>query len=53
MTEKDLVLSPTEIKLILRLRQLANNKIAEQVLLNISKMTISVIKAPETLKPEN
>jgi hypothetical protein len=54
MTEKltPFPCSPTEIKLLLRLRQLTNQNLAHLVLLDLAKMTISLIKSPEALKHE-
>jgi hypothetical protein len=43
-------LSPAEIKLILRLRQIANQNLAHLVLLDLAKMTICLVKSPEVLK---
>jgi hypothetical protein len=45
--------SQAEVKLILRLRQIANNKQATLVLLDVLKMTISLVKSPEALMPKD
>jgi hypothetical protein len=47
-----LPLSPAETKLILRLRQISNQNLARMVLLDLGKMTISLVKSPENLKHE-
>ena len=53
MSIKTMVLSPAEIKLILRLRQIANQGQTNLVLLDVVRKTVSIIKPPEKLTNED
>jgi hypothetical protein len=50
MTDKSLVFSPAEIKLILRLRQLTNSETGSLVILDLKELKLFVAGKAETLE---
>lgn len=50
MNPSQFVCTPTEIKLLLRLRQLQNQGLVTQVLIDLPSITLHVIGKPENLE---